>query len=108
MYGDIDDPTIVWDRLSKKEQAKENREIEKQTVRSILKTEFGVFKNDTSVKTYIKKDRPKEVLHLEFGPTKTEDPEEELKVKKNSKIKNTLKTWKEESDKSKHEEIEFD
>jgi len=91
MYGNIDDPTIVWDKMSKKEQAKENREIEKQTVRSMMKTEFGVFKNDTSVKTYIQKDKPKEVLKLEFGPSKTEDPEEELKVKKNSKIKNTLK-----------------
>jgi hypothetical protein len=107
MYGDVDNPTIVWDKTAKKEQAKENREAEKQNVKSILKTEFGVFKGDSTVKTYQPKEGPKEVLKIEFGPTKTEDPVEQKKVKKDSKVKNTLKNWKEESEKSKQEELEF-
>jgi hypothetical protein len=108
MHGMIDDPIIVWDKTSRKEQAKENREAEKETVKSILKTEFGMFKGDTTVKTYQQKEGPKETLKLEFGPAKEEDPiDQQKKPKKDSKIKNTLKNWKEESEKSKQEEIEF-
>lgn len=108
MYGSIDDPTIVWDKSSRKEQAKENREIEKQTVKSMLKSEFGIFKGDSTVKTYQPKEGPKEELHIEFGPAKTEDPiDQQKKQKKDSKIKNTLKNWKEESDKSKKEDIDL-
>lgn len=107
MYGDIDNPTIIWDKSAKKEQARENREAEKENVKSILKSEFGFFKNDSTVKTYQQKEGPKEVLKLEFGPEKIVDPIDEKKPKKNSKIKNTLKGWKEESDKSKKEEIEI-
>jgi len=74
----------------------------------MLKTEFGMFKGDTAVKTYQQKEGPKETLKIEFGPAKTEDPVDlQKKTKKDSKIKNTLKNWKEESDKSKQEEIEF-
>lgn len=108
MHGTIDDPIIVWDKTSRKERAKENREAEKETVKSMLKTEFGMFKEDTAVKTYQQKEGPKETLKIEFGPAKTEDPIDlQKKTKKDSKIKNTLKNWKEESDKSKQEEIEF-
>lgn len=108
MYGDIDDPTIVWDKTSRKEQAKENREAEKENVRSMLKTEFGLFKNDSTVKTYQPKEGPKEELFIEFGDKKTEDPIDPKKQKKDSKIKKTLNTWKEESEKSKKEEVEFE
>lgn len=107
MSGDIDNPTIIWDKTAKKEQAKENREAEKENVKSILKAEFGLFKNDTTVKTFIQKEGSKETLQLDFGPAKTEDPIDTKKPKKDSKIKNTLKGWKEEADKSKKEEIDL-
>ena len=107
MSGDIDNPTIIWDKTAKKEKAKENREAEKENVKSILKAEFGLFKNDTTVKTFIQKEGPKETLQLDFGPAKTEDPIDTKKPKKDSKIKNTLKGWKEEADKSKKEEIDL-
>jgi hypothetical protein len=107
MFGDIDNPTIVWDKTAKKEQAKENREAEKENVKSMLKSEFGLFKNDSTVKTYIQKEGTKETLQLDFGPAKTEDPIDTKKPKKDSKIKNTLKGWKEEADKSKKEEIDL-
>jgi hypothetical protein len=108
MHGTIDDPVVEWDKTSRKEQAKENREAEKETVKSILKTEFGMFKGDSTVKTYQEKEGPKETLKIEFGPAKTEEPiDQQKKTKKDSKIKNTLKNWKEESDKSKQEEIDI-
>jgi hypothetical protein len=108
MTGTVDNPIIVWDKTSKKEQARENREIEKQTVKSMLKTEFGLFGNDSTVNDYKKKAGPKEELKIEFGPIKEEDPIDTKKPKKDSKIKNTLKGWKEQSEKEKQEEIGFD
>jgi hypothetical protein len=107
MFGALDNPTIIWDKTAKKEQAKENRKAEKENVKSIFKTEFGIFKGDTTVKTYQPKEKPKEVLQVEFGTIKTEDIKDPVKQKKDSKLKNTLKNWKQESDKSKQEEIEF-
>lgn len=107
MFGDIDNPTIVWDKTAKKEQAKENREAEKQNVKSMLKSEFGIFKGDSTVKSYQPKETPKEVLKVEFGPGNAEDPIDQKKPKKETKIRNTLKNWKEEADKSKQEQIEF-
>jgi hypothetical protein len=108
MTGSIDNPIIVWDKTSKKEQAKENREAEKQTVKSMLKSEFGLFSKDSTVNDYQKKAGPKEELKIEFGPIKEEDPIDTKKPKKDSKIKNTLKGWKEQSEKEKAEEIGFD
>jgi hypothetical protein len=108
MYGNIDNPTIVWDKSSRKEQLKDDLKQEKETVKSMLKSEFGLFKGDSTVKSYEHKEGPKEVLKVEFVPAKTEDPIEEKKVKKDSKLKNTLKNWKEEADKDKQEKIEFD
>jgi hypothetical protein len=108
MYGNIDNPTIVWDKSSRKEQLKDDLKQEKETVKSMLKSEFGLFKGDSTVKSYEHKEGPKEVLKVEFGPATTEDPIEEKKVKKDSKLKNTLKNWKEEADKDKQEKIEFD
>ena len=108
MTGSIDNPIIVWDKTSKKEQAKENREAEKQTVKSMLKSEFGLFGKDSTVNDYQKKAGPKEELKIEFGPIKEEDPIDTKKPKKDTKIKNTLKGWKEQSEKEKAEEIGFD
>ena len=53
------------------------------------------------------KEIPKEVLKVEFGNQKTDDPVIDNKPKKDSKIKNKLKNWKTESTKEKEEEIEL-
>ena len=107
MFGDVYNPTIIWDQEAKKTQAKENREEAKKEAKSILKTEFGMFKNDTSVKTYQPAKKPKEEIIIEFGNTKKDAPiEEPKKQKKDSKLNNTLKKWKEEAEKDKQEVIE--
>ena len=63
MYGNIDNPTIEWDKQSRKETTKENMAKEKEDVKSLLKSEFGLFKNDTTVKSYVKeKNPPKEEM----------------------------------------------
>jgi hypothetical protein len=105
MYGTIDKPIFEWDNASRKEQAKQNREEAKQDAKSILKSEFGLFQKDTSVKMYVPKDLPKEDLKIQFGPSTKEEfiEEKEKKQKKDSKLKNTLNNWKkqqEEEDKT--------
>ena len=107
MFGNMDNPTIEWDQDAKKEQARENREAAKQDAKSILKTEFGLFKNDSTVKTYQPIKQQKEELKMEFGPVKKEEPiQDTKKVKKDSKFSNDLKKMKEESEKEKKEEFE--
>lgn len=110
MYGDIDNPTIEWDKQSRKETTKENIAIEKENVKSLLKSEFGLFKNDTTVKQYVKeKNPPKEEMIIEFDPDNSVDPViEEKKPKKDSKINRMLEKMKQESEANKKESIEFE
>ena len=68
MYGDLDDPNIEWDKVSNKEHKKEIREVAKRDSKSILKSEFGLFKNDTTVKAYIQERRPHEILEIDLNP----------------------------------------
>lgn len=99
MFGNLDDPKIEWDKSSKKEQAKANREQAKQDAKGILKAEFGLFQNDTSVKVFVPKDIPKEELIIQFGPaTKEEFKTEKQKEQKESKFKKTLNSWKQEQE----------
>ncbi|MFT5858571.1 MAG: hypothetical protein ACI865_000659 [Flavobacteriaceae bacterium] len=92
MYGDMDDPTIEWDKQSRKEQAKKNREDEKATVKSMWKSEFGLFKNDSTVEEYIHDRTPKEELFIEFNPTDSIDELfEESKPKREFKFLKKLK-----------------
>jgi len=94
MHGTLENPIIEWDDVSRKEQAKENREQAKEDAKSILKTEFGLFKKDTSVNIYVPKDVPKEDLKIQFGPATKQEFIEEKKQKKDSKLKKTLDNWK--------------
>ncbi len=94
MYGDMDNPMIEWDKQSRKEQARENREKEKETVKSMWKSEFGLFKNDTTVQEYIKVRTPKEELIIEYNPTDSiDDVFEESKPKRRFRLKEKLKNF---------------
>ncbi len=98
MYGDLDNPTIEWDKSSRKQELKEQLAQEKETVKSILKSEFGVFKKDTSVIAYKPKVETKEVIKINFKETKTDKTDkpviEAQKPTKEGKLKNTLNQWK--------------
>jgi len=94
MHGTLDNPIIEWDNTARKEQAKENREQAKQDAKSILKSEFGFFQKDSTVKIYVPKDVPQEELKIQFGPATKQEFKEEIKQKKDSKLKKTLEGWK--------------
>lgn len=101
MHGTIDNPIIEWDELAKKEQAKANREAAKQEAFSILKSEFGFRKNDTTVGVYHPIKKPTEELRIQFGeenetPEVEQKKESEIKRKMQEKIKKLKESTKEE------------
>jgi hypothetical protein len=108
MHGTLDNPIIEWDQKSRKEASVEKREEAKKDAKSILKSEFGLFKNDTTVKIYVPKDVPQEDLKIQFGPaSKSEFKEEDKKIKKDSKLKKKLQNWKEQQLKEEEEEFKI-
>ena len=107
MYGTMDNPIVEWDKASKKEQAKKNREEEKETVREMFKSEFGMFKNDSTVKEYIPKKGLKEELIIEFNTKDTIEEvfdEHEPLFKRKKKDRPQFKKWAEEQRKAKETE----
>jgi hypothetical protein len=104
----LDDPTIIWDQKARKDQAKENREQAKKEAMSILKSELGLFKKDTTIKAYQPKVQQREELKIEFGKEEV-DPAilEKEKKKKQSKIAKFGDKLKEENKKQKEKEVEF-
>ena len=108
MYGTMDNPIIEWDRVSRREQAKEYRENEKKNVRSMFKSEFGMFKSDSTVKEFIPNKVPKEELIIEFdSKNDTIDEffqENEPLFKRKKKDRPLLKKW--ELEKKKEDEKE--
>ena len=102
MYGDLDNPIIEWDKTGKKQETKQQLAQEKETIKSMLKSEFGVFKKDSSVQDFTPKTESKEVVKINFNHTQknnktpSKPDEESTGSNKTNKLKNTLNKWKEE------------
>ncbi|MFH1004662.1 MAG: AsmA-like C-terminal region-containing protein [Bacteroidota bacterium] len=64
MTGTVNNPIIKYDRQGVKEKMKQDIALEKQTLKQILKDEFGWFKKDTSliIKGKQKKDEEKFII----------------------------------------------
>lgn len=77
MTGTIDDPVIKYDRKGLKEKIKGDIKQEKQTIKQLLKEEFGLFRKDSAVK---KQKREEQVFELET-PDHT-PPKKTLELKK--------------------------
>lgn len=85
MTGNIDHPIIKFDRKELKQYVKDEIKNEKQTVKQLLKDEFGLFKKDKNLKekTEKKVTKPKE-FDVEW--------EEELKQESNKETKEKQST----------------
>lgn len=103
MYGNLYDPTIEWDKDAMKQQRKEKWEEEKQTTKSLLKSEFGLFKNDTTVKEFVPDARPKTTLEVTFDEEEADKEIIEKKPKRNFKLGDAIKRLESESEKKKTE-----
>jgi hypothetical protein len=107
MHGTLDKPIYEWDSEGRKVQAKEYRQEEKAQAKSMLKAEFGFFQKDSTVKAYIPKDVPKEDLKIKFGPASKQEFMEEKKQTKDSKLKKTLNSWKEQQEKEQQSRVKL-
>ena len=105
MSGTTDNPIIKWDDLAKKEQAKENREAAKKDAMSILKSEFGIRKGDTTIQRYQENKKPKEEIKLDFNNS-NETPAAEQK--KESEMKRKLREKMDKLKKSADEDVQFE
>lgn len=73
MTGTVDNPIIKYDRKGLKQKIGEDIKAEKQTLKQILKEEFGLFKKDS---TLHKNDKPKaeEKFKIDYGDNKESKP----------------------------------
>ncbi len=84
MTGPIDNPVIKYDTKSAVEKVKQDLKVEKQTLKKILKDEFGLFKKDSSLSNTTKakkEDDAKFIIKWEEADVK-EDKKELKKPKK--------------------------
>jgi hypothetical protein len=71
MTGNLDNPTIKYDKKGLKQKIKEDLKQEKQTIKQLLKEEFGLFKKDSiSKKTSNKSDQKFELEKPNNNPQK--------------------------------------
>lgn len=92
MFGSLSNLQFAWDADARKQYKKEQREQEKQTFKEVMKTEFGLFKKDSTVQTYKPPSRPQEIIEIDFGD---EEEEENVDVEqKKRKIEEKYKRLK--------------
>jgi hypothetical protein len=82
MSGNIEDPIYSLDKDSRNSTMKENMTAEKSTAKSILKSELGLFKKDTTVKSF---DTEKKAKTVEFIMYDNEQEVEDLNPKSDKK-----------------------
>lgn len=64
MKGPMDNPVIRYDTKSAIESVKLDLKVEKQTLKQILKDEFGLFKKDTSLQNKVKAKKEEEAKFI--------------------------------------------
>jgi uncharacterized protein involved in outer membrane biogenesis len=79
MTGTIDNPIIKYDRQGLKEKIKNDIKQEKQTIKQLLREEFGLFKRDSTLK---KAKKTEETFDLERPETRESNKSFETKRKK--------------------------
>ena len=110
MYGDLDDPSYSLDKENRKADIQEQLAEEKQDVKAMLKSEFGFFKKDSTVKNMEEKNK-KEVQFIFYDDEIDDtDVNGESPKKDNKHKKKTFKFYdklKAEADKNK-EKVDFE
>jgi hypothetical protein len=96
--GYIDDLKFSYDKKGFKEQLKNEISNEKNTVKALLKEEFGLFKKDTSIKAIDRSDKrpPLEVEWQEDGSKKSDKDDNKAPAKKSFEVSEEKKKEKKE------------
>ena len=108
MKGTLENPIIEWDKESKKKQRQKNIEKAKNDTKSILKSEFGLYKNDPNVKVFIPEETPKENFEVDFSDDEVEKEQKKIKNEKIKNLKNKLNRIKKKLKQNDDEDEEFD
>ena len=109
MAGNLDDPTFSLDKDERKNDIKESVAEEKSTVKSMLKTEFGLFQKDTTVRRMEEENKNEvEFIYYETDIEEEGSIKDTTKSKKNKKRTNKFfDKMKEEAEKNK-QEVEYE
>lgn len=89
MYGNLANPQFAWDKEGKKQNTKEYNQQEKENLKSMLKSDLGLFKKDSTVKKMETKVAPRETVILDDG--KEEEPAKKKEKGKVGKFFEKLK-----------------
>ena len=91
MYGDLDNPGYKLDKDQRNETIKESITEEKSTIKSILKTEMGLFNKDSTVKEMAKEksEAMEFIMYDEDQNIEDLNPKPEKKKRSNSNKKKT-------------------
>ena len=88
MYGTIDEPIFSLDSDERKNDLKESMTLEKENMKSMLKTEFGLFQKDTTVKQ-MSTDNKKEVEFIYYDTDIEEEEGDTTKQKTKNKTRSS-------------------
>ncbi len=107
VFGDLDDLQFEWDKNRHKKQLSENLIKEKNQIKSMLKTEFGLYSKNEEIKKMEKKEPEKKgEVRLHFkdkkdnsseNSTTNETNEKEGTKKRKGLLRKTINAWKESS-----------
>lgn len=80
MTGTVDEPVIKYDSKSAIQNVKQDLKVEKQTLKTILKDEFGLFKKDSALNNKTPKDDTK--FNIKWNEDEKKEAPKELKKPK--------------------------
>lgn len=107
MAGTIENPTFSLDADERKNEIKENIQLEKSNMKSMLKTEFGLFQKDSTVKQ-AQDDNKKEVEFIFYETDiETEEIDTNSKKKNKKRVGKFFDKLKEESEKD-QDNVDFE
>jgi len=103
MSGPLDNPVFAMDNEERKNDIKENLGQEKQDLKSMLKTDFGLFKNDSTVNTVQQKNKSQvEFIFYEEDIEQTDSAKQ--KDRNKTRTNNLFKKLKEDKDNDDNDE----
>lgn len=106
MSGSVDNPVFTLDKDELKNELKENLNQEKSTIKSMLKTEFGLFQKDTTIKEQVI-DNKKEVEFIYYEKDIEESDTTKEKVKNKKRVGKFFDKLKQEAENDK-KQIDFE
>jgi len=109
MYGTTQKPQFSWNKEAQKIDKQNYNKQEKQIIKEMMKKEFGISKNDSTIKEYKENKRNKEFIIVEPNSDPKINSEENVnEPQKKGKVKKLLEKMETEKNNSKKVEVEWE